>query len=368
MIKINDIKNNNYKDFIIKLSIIFLFISLLFFLYNIINILVIFFIWVFLNMLFAPFLNSFNKLKIWDWVWMILIFIIIFIFSLITFFSIIPIFINQIILFLNFLDSNIQEIINIYNSKWLEWFNLPIFLENIIKNLDINQIFNYIQSNIWEVTSFVTNYLKIFLTNGSWIIFSITNALFNTILIFIFTFFIWLERKEIKGFFYEIIPNNISKYLKSREEKIISSLHSWLKSQLILWISIFFITLFWLLFIKLFGVHVDHIFTLALIAWMMEFVPYVWPIIALFPAIAIALWISTKAVIIILILYFIIQQLENNILVPFIMWKTLSLSPFLVLIWMMIWWTTLWLFWIIIAVPLVAVLQIFVWDYLKIKK
>lgn len=368
MLKINDLKTSNYKEFIIKLTIIFLFITVLYFLYNIKNILIIFFISVFLNMLFSPFLNKLNKLKIWDWVWMILIFIVILIFSLITLFSIIPIFVNQIILFLNFLDLSSQEIINIYNTKWLNWFNLPIFLENIIKNLDINQIFNYIQSNIWEITSFITNYLKIFLNNWSWIIFSITNTLFNTVLIFIFTFFIWLERKEIKDFFYKIIPLNISNYLKSREDKIINSLHSWLKSQLILWISIFFITLFWLLFIKLFWVNIDHIFTLALIAWMMEFVPYIWPIIALFPAIAIALWISTKAVIVILILYFIIQQLENNILVPFVMWKTLSLSPFLVLVWMMIWRSVLWLLWIIIAVPLVAVLQIFVWDYLKIKK
>jgi hypothetical protein len=38
-----------------------------------------------------------------------------------------------------------------------------------------------------------------------------------------------LERKNIKKFFYEIIPNKVSKYLSSREDKIVSSLYEWLK-------------------------------------------------------------------------------------------------------------------------------------------
>jgi predicted PurR-regulated permease PerM len=100
----------------------------------------------------------------------------------------------------------------------------------------------------------------------------------------------------------------------------------------------------------------------------MEFVPYLGPILALIPALAIAISMWFNPFLIILILYIIIQQVENNVLVPYIMWKTLDLSPFLVLIMMSIWALSAGIVWIIIAIPLSAVLQIFVKDYIKWKK
>ena len=186
-------------------------------------------------------------------------------------------------------------------------------------------------------------------------------------MILTFTLFIWLERKEIRTLFYKILTIKQKSYLLKREEKIVDTLFSWIKSQFLLSISIFFITLIWLFSLRLFWVKIDEVLTLSLIAWMMEFVPYIWPFIALIPAIAIWLGLWLKATILIFILYIIIQQVENNVLVPYIMWKSLSLSPFSVLIWMTIWWSLFWILWIIIAVPFVAVLQIFVIDYLKNK-
>jgi predicted PurR-regulated permease PerM len=56
----------------------------------------------------------------------------------------------------------------------------------------------------------------------------------NFFLIFIFTFFIALERNDIRIFFYKIIPEKYSKYILKQEEKIVDTLSSWLKSQLIL--------------------------------------------------------------------------------------------------------------------------------------
>ena len=53
---------------------------------------------------------------------------------------------------------------------------------------------------------------------------------------------------------------------------------------------------------------------------------------ALIPAVIIGLGISWKVAGIITILYLIIQQIENNFLVPYVMSKSLNLSPFLVFI------------------------------------
>gem|GEM_PF-5307975 len=56
----------------------------------------------------------------------------------------------------------------------------------------------------------------------------------NFVLLFIFTFFIAIERKEIRNFFYKILPNSYSSYLLKKEPEVVNTLYNWLKSQLIL--------------------------------------------------------------------------------------------------------------------------------------
>lgn len=360
-------KDDNSK-FITKLIIVLFVAFIVFFIYKIINIIILLIIALFLNILFAPILNKFNKWHINDILWIILIYIIIFLFIIIVFYSVIPIFIKQISLLINLVYDYINKIIIIYNSEWIKWLWIPMFIQSIFINIDLNQILNPIKDNIWQISIFISNNLKNFLTNWAWIIFSITNLILNFVLVFIFTFFIALERNNIRIFFYKIIPEKISKYILKQEDKIVNTLFNWLKSQLILWISIFLITYVWLFVIEFFWVNINEKLTLALVAWMMEFIPYIGPFIALLPALAIALWISLKATIIIIILYIIIQQIENNVLVPYVMWKTLSLSPFSVLIAMIIWASLFGIIWIIISVPVIAVIQIFLTPYLEKRK
>lgn len=362
------LEKDENKNFIIKLIITLCFIAIIFLVYQVLNIIILLILSLFLNILFAPILNKLNKIKIGDTIWIILIYISIILFILVMFYTVVPIFIKQISVLINIASDYVNSSILLYNTKWIDGLWFPKIIKPVLLNLDVSEILNSIKNNIWEISSFVSTHLKNFLTSWAGIIFSITNIVMNFVLVFIFTFFIALERKDIRSFFYKIMPEKFSHYILWKEDKIVDTLSNWLKSQLILWVSIFTITFVWLYFIKLFWVHIDEIFTLALIAGMMEFVPYIWPFIALLPALAIALWLSMKASIIILVLYIIIQQLENNILVPYVMWKNLSLSPFSVLIAMVLWASLFWIVWIILSVPLVSIIQIFLSHYLEQKK
>ena len=351
-----------------KLVTISLFALVLYFFYSISNIIVILFFALFLNILFAPFLNFLNKHKIWDFIWILIIYFLILLFIMIVFFSIVPIFIKQISLFAQYVENYAAWLKQIYIEKWIEWFWLPPYIEFFLSHIDINEVLNSVKENAADISKFVATNLKNFVSNWAWILTSFTSAVFNFILVFIFSFFISLERKNIREFFYKVIPARYSKYILSKEDRIINNLTSWLKWQLILWISIFFLTLIWLLILRLFWIEIKEYFSLALIAWMMEFVPYIWPFIALLPAIAIAAWIWYKALIAVFILYIAIQQTENNVLVPYVMSKNLELSPFAVLLAMMIWASLFWVIWIILAIPTVSITQIFLSDYLKGKK
>jgi predicted PurR-regulated permease PerM len=183
-------------------------------------------------------------------------------------------------------------------------------------------------------------------------------------MVFIFTFFITLERKNIRKFFYSIMPQNLAKYINNNENEVIITLSKWLKWQIILWLCMFILTIIGLLILKIFWIHIDWIITLALIAWFMEFIPYIWTFISIIIAIIISLWAWIEWFIWVWVVYLIIQQIEWNVLIPFIMWKTLSLTPFSVLLVMFIWWSLFWIIWIIFAVPFLSVLNIFLKPYL----
>ena len=75
-----------------------------------------------------------------------------------------------------------------------------------------------------------------------------------------------------------------------------------------------------------------------------------------------------SAIIIVLILYIVIQQMENNILVPLIMSKSLDISPFLILVTMTALGSLFGIIGILLAIPFAAILQMIVGDLILWKK
>ncbi len=372
LIKSKADNENQYKVFSIKLLIILLFLTIWFFLYSIATFIYLLLASFFLTLLFSPFLNKMNKYKIPDFLWVLIIYLFIILLIIITIFSILPILVKQSVLFIDFMQNYINNLAIWYKASWIDGLWLPnqisSFIKPYLENIDFASIFQALKDNFASISKFIASYAWDVATTWTNIIISVWSFIFNFVMVLVLTFFIVLERHSIKNFFYEIIPNNISRYLKKREENIIDSLYDWLKWQFLLWVSIFFIVYISLSILSFFWVDLKDNFTLALIAWLMEFIPYLWPILAVIPALFIAIAMGFNSFLIILILYVIIQQIENNFLVPYIMWKTLDLSPFLILIMMSIWATVSWIIWIIIAIPLSAVLQIFVRDYIVWKK
>lgn len=118
----------------------------------------------------------------------------------------------------------------------------------------------------------------------------------------------------------------------------------------------------------LFGFDTENTFTLALISGIMEFVPYIGPILALIPALIIGLGISWEATMAILVLYIIVQQLENNFLVPFIMSRNLDISPLFVFIVMLFGATLGGILGIILSVPIAGIIKVVYVDYIKRKQ
>jgi predicted PurR-regulated permease PerM len=103
----------------------------------------------------------------------------------------------------------------------------------------------------------------------------------------------------------------------------------WVRGQLLLGASIFLATAIGLTILTLIGFTEFGQFTLvlALIAGVLEWFPIIGPIVAAVPAVLIGLSISPVAALAAVILYIVIQQLENNLLVPKVMGDAVDLHP-----------------------------------------
>jgi predicted PurR-regulated permease PerM len=103
----------------------------------------------------------------------------------------------------------------------------------------------------------------------------------------------------------------------------------WVRGQLVLGVSVGIATFAGLM---LLGATVDPIFSrfallLSILAGVLELLPIIGPIIAAIPAILLAATAGPQQALAALILYTVVQQLENNILVPKIQGDAVELHP-----------------------------------------
>jgi predicted PurR-regulated permease PerM len=85
-------------------------------------------------------------------------------------------------------------------------------------------------------------------------------------------------------------------------------------------------------YIGLMLLGIDYALSLALIAGLLEIVPVLGPLIAAVPALIVASAISPWATVTVVILYALIQQAENNLIVPKVMGRAVGFSPLVILI------------------------------------
>ena len=141
--------------------------------------------------------------------------------------------------------------------------------------------------------------------------------------------------------------------------KIERRLGSWFIGQITLGVSIGIAT-----YIGLNLLGIEFALSLAIIAGLLEIVPIIGPIISAVPAVLIALTTSPVLAVIVIALFFIIQQLENNILVPMVMRKALGLPPLVTIIALMIGGRLAGVSGMVLAVPIVVISQLVIRELL----
>jgi predicted PurR-regulated permease PerM len=99
--------------------------------------------------------------------------------------------------------------------------------------------------------------------------------------------------------------------------------------------------------------------SLALIAGITELIPYIWPLLWGAIAVLVAyihLWITGALVV--LAIFILIQRLENNVLIPVLMNRTLWVNPVVIFISMIIGGLIIWFLWVLLAVPIAVIITL----------
>ena len=306
-------------------TILFTIFSLLFlwFLFTIKSILVLVFVSFLLAVTISPLVDKLQKFKI-PRVLAIIISYVLIILLLSSFLSIIiPALIEQTVVLTETLSSSV--------ARWpilqFDWNTLTSQLELVSKNvLGVVRIVISAFSNIITVVALM-----------------------------VLTFYFIYEKQNLNKYLDRLFDNAKKAIVVRVFQRLDLILGHWLRGQIFLMLIIAFMS-----YIGLMALGVNYALPLAILAGLLEFVPNLGPTIAFVPAAIVAWTISPLTGVGTIILYFIIQQVENYIIVPQVMKKAVGMHPLISLICLMIGGKLFGVIGVILAIPIFLFLQIII--------
>lgn len=217
---------------------------------------------------------------------------------------------------------------------------------------EIDSVFKSISSHSGEITTGVyTATVNAF------------SAIASLLLALVMTIYLLLDRNGLKDFIINLVPKESQNSIIGIAKKMSNKVGGWLRGQLTLCLSIAIVD-----FIGLTIIGIPYALTLGVLAGISEFVPILGPLFSGIITCLVALSISPIKAIIVAILYILVQQLENTILVPKIMGKAIGISPVIIILAILIGSRLLGLFGALLAVPIAALLFVIISEWQNIKQ
>jgi len=229
---------------------------------------------------------------------------------------------------------------------------LPFILKKIAPNfsftlLNWETIFQYLPTT----TSRVFSVLKNIFSNTVWLI----STLF-------FGFYFLAEEDFIKKVFSDFFEEKKTKKISSLFILLEEKINRWFWGQIVLMVVVGSLT-----YLGLFIIGIKYPLPLAVLAGLLEVVPNLGPTIAAVPAVLVGFSQSPFLGVSALALAILVQQLENNLIVPIIMKKAVGLNPIITLIALIIGGRLAGVLGVLLAVPITVIIQTLLVEFIKNK-
>ena len=209
----------------------------------------------------------------------------------------------------------------------------------------------FLTSEITQGTADVASQLEMLATfmGGS------VKALFIFISLILLTFYLTIDRDRILFTVFMLFPSDKRADARDFYESVEGKIAAYLRGLGIMCLSIGALSLIAYLIIGL-----PYVALLAVIAGIMEAVPLIGPFLGALPAVLVALALDPTKVVWVIVAAVVIQQLENNLLVPRVMDKSVGVSPVISLVAFVAFTSIFGIAGGLLAIPLAATLQLIV--------
>lgn len=194
------------------------------------------------------------------------------------------------------------------------------------------------------------------------LIFGALGGIASLTLIIVISFYLSVQNKGIENFIRTIIPDRYETYAINLWMRWKKKTGLWLQGQILLGLIVGIMTYVGLIILK-----ADYALTFALLAAIFELLPIFGPILAAVPPVAIMLLSNPFLALKILILYIIIQQLENHLIYPIVVKKIVGVPSIIVILALVIGFQLGGIFGILLSIPLAA-LAVEILDDIGVRK
>lgn len=279
----------------------------------------------------------------------------------------VPFIITQISKLFQIVLDSIETLQYMIETQWIVALISQLYLPHVIKQRLLANTANQgrvdllqtnLTENIDQFISFGSSGLK---SAGSFAV-SLANSFFSILIkiVIVLTIAVFFSLEKIKVIRFIASLTKYPYQTAEKLETLYTKLGHRLEGQLLLSVIIGFLVALGLVTISLFGIDLPDKASLALIAWLTEFIPYIGPIIGGIPAVLVAViaywW---KGLLIVVLLYWVIQQTENNIIVPALMSHKLGVNPLVIFLCMLLGASLFGFLGILFAVPIAVIVTVF---------
>lgn len=248
-----------------------------------------------------------------------------------------------------------ENFINIYketNPKVNGNVETPQIVSNILDSIKgtINDLIVKVQGSLMGSLSNVISKLYGFLTSA-----------FRLVLIIIFSFYFSVDKERFMLRVKKAIPNKHREDISYLTRNIDIALQQFIRGRMLMAIFVGLLTMIYLLVLR-----VDFAIIIGLITCIADIIPFIGPFLGCVPAVLFAFMDSPMKALWVLILFVLVQWVENNILAPKLIGDSTGLNPLVILISIIIGGGIFGVWGMVISVPLTSIIFILV-DFIKIK-
>ena len=231
---------------------------------------------------------------------------------------------------------------------------IPVYFERISLTVeevrDASPAYQEILSNIQTYLTQFAGTLSSASSNAFAAVARLFGGITTAVVVLILSFYLSVQERGIPLFLRAVTPVRHQSYVLNLWARAQTKMGRWVRGQILLSLSVGILVFIGL---TIFGIRFSIL--LALLAALFEIIPFVGPVLAAIPAVLLAMLKSPIVALWTVLVYIIVQQLENAVLAPKIMQHAVGLNPVVVLLAILIGGKLLGIAGIIIAVPVAAV-------------